>query len=397
MVKHIIYINKVSLDSTLPAVNFSLGNVYGLAQAGATVNFMAQTNDKHFHPEKLYKQFGLKPLENLKIQPWLRRKKWGIKTNQWFYKDAFSQIRIWIREGRADAIISRDPGALPYLVRLNTKFKIPVFYQPHNFYWDLSIRDDVNHTNMRKYQSLEKRYIPQLTGLLCLQQAQASLYQRYLPDLNIYNAMPGVLFPNDFSTQKKVYDIGYVGSLQEKKGIDVLLKAFALLGDKSKCMILIGGRHEKEVYPIRQKVKQMGLEHRITLTGYIPFHRVRDLLKEIRIGVLPLKNTFYNQFLTAPNKLFDYIGMGIPVIASDLPSIRDFLKPEKEGILVPPDNAEKLAEAIEELLADTTLYRQSVENVRQTANFFSWEKRGAAMLAMMNNAIKSSKTIQGDS
>ncbi len=391
ILKHIIYINKVSLDSTLPAVNFSLGNVYGLAQAGASVIFMAQTNDKHFHPQKLYEQFALKPLDNLIIRPWFHRKKWGIRTNQWFYIDAFAQIRQWIRAGKTDAVISRDPGALPYLVRLNRTFQIPVFYQPHNFYWDLSIRDDVNQPNVRKYQSLEKKYIPQLTGLLCLQQVQADLYQRYLPDFYIANAMPGVLPFNDYSEKKKKYDIGYVGSLQQKKGIDVLLQAFSLLADKSKTMILIGGRHEKELHPIQEKVKQMGLEHRITLTGYVPYHGVRNFLNEIRVGVLPLKNSFYNQYLTAPNKLFDYIGMGIPVIASDLPSIRAFLKQQKDGLLVPPDNAESLAEAIEALLGDSSLYRHLAENVRQAAKIFSWKKRGAAMLAVMKDAIKSSE------
>lgn len=384
--KYIIYINKVTLESTLPAVNFSLGNVYGLAQAGADVMFMAQTQDPDFSSGILYQKYDLNPLDNLSIWPWLKRKKWGIQTNQWFYLDVFAQIRQWIKEDNVKAVISRDPGALPYLSRLNKKYQIPVFYQPHNFYVDLSIRDDVNKTNAKKYQKLERKYILQMTGLLCLQKAQADLFKKYFPDLPIYNAMPGIISTVEMSPSDKKYDIGYVGSLQDKKGVDVLLDAFKLLSENNKTMILMGGRNEQEIVPIQEKIQQMGLDDRITLTGYVPFHQVRNYLKEVRIGVLPLKNTFYNQFLTAPNKLFDYMGMGIPVIASDLPSIQAFIQRDREGLFVPPDDSTALAEAMNALLSDKKQYRHLAENALQTAISFCWQKRGEAMINMIEEA-----------
>ncbi len=385
--KRIVYINKVNLDSTLPAVNFSLGNVYGLAEAGAEVTFFAQANYDFFDENELYRQFNLAALSNLSIRAWRKKRKWGIKTNQWFYREVIRQISEMLSKGKIDYLISRDPGALPYLYKLRKKYQLPVFYQPHNFYVDLKIRKDLNSSNAGKYHWLEKKYIPQMTGLLCLQESQARLYRQYYPDLPIYAAKPGLLSlcEKGEADHPQKYDIGYVGSLQEKKGIDILLEAFKNLNDPSLKLVLIGGRHENEINPVRNLVHEAGMEKQITVAGWMPYKDVLIKLKEVRVGILPLKDTFYNHFLTAPNKLFDYIGMGIPVIASDLPAIRDFITSDKEGILIPPENPAAMAQAILAMTKDADKYTIMSKNAYQLAKESLWKKRASEMIHMMES------------
>lgn len=373
------------MDENLPAVNFTFFNAIALAEAGSETTLFVQSKKDDFTSDQLFHRFGLNQLENLTVNILPEKRFFGIKTNQWFYFKVFSAIRTIHKEtDPVTAVISRDPGALPFLVRLKKKTGIPVFYQPHNFYLDLSLQPDLNPKNARKYHLLEKKFIPGLSGLLCLQDSQAGWYRKYLPDgFSVQSAMPGLIkfHQPDYPPEGTIPVIGYSGSLQLKKGMNVLLDAVSILKEKkiSFRLVLIGGRNDSEIKPVAERVLALSLEKEVEITGWIPFTEVEKRLKGFTLGVIPLTAEFYNQFLTAPNKFFDYLSYGIPVVASDLPSVRDFMSSGKEGLLVEPGNAQALADALISLLTDTALLREMRENVRSTAADFLWKRRGKIM------------------
>ncbi len=385
----IAYLNKVKMDEALPAVNFTFFNALGLAQAGAETHLFVQANHPDFSCGDVQSLFGMDspPLLNWHILP--VQKKWGIRSNQWFYRDVIKHLRRMHNTTPLDAVISRDPGALPYLARLRSRLGIPVFYQPHNFYVDLSLRPDLNPRNARKYHLLEKRYIGRLSGLLCLQESQAELYRRYFPTLPVMASPPGFVRFEDYDPGRfRRRLLGYSGSLQLKKGVKVLIDALDILqndgGDYQ--VILIGGRNQTEIKEIESYIIAKGLESRVEITGWISFKEVNTLLKKISVGVMPLTDIFYNRYLTAPNKLFDYLSHTTPVIGSDLPSIRDFIKNGHEGILVEAENGKALAAAITEIFADEMKYKQFVDACRQTGEKYLWKERGRAMLNLIRES-----------
>ena len=309
----------------------------------------------------------------------------GIKTNQWFYWQAIQKIKQLHKSQKIDIIITRDPSALPYIAWLKWKYNIKAFYQPHNFYVDLSIRDEESIDNKYKYQFLEKVFISRMDGLLCLQESQAKLYQKYFPNQKVFAAKPGLIHikqMNDDRFHNRI--IGYVGSLQMKKGVETLLDAFNLLKERDFQLVLIGGRNEKEIIPIRDKIEALNLSKSVIITGWIPFREVETYLDKISVGIIPLNDIFYNRYLTAPNKLFDYLSRGIPIVASDLPAIKDFMMNNVEGRLFQPGNSESLASAILKIFTDFELYKKYSRNSLDTAKEFLWEKRGEDMLKMID-------------
>ena len=120
------------MDSTLPAVNFSFFNAYALAQAGAESLLIAQKDSMEFAEDTVYSQFNLSPLDTFSMLIFPKKCYLGIKTNQWFYLKAFKRIRKVHKNRKVDVLISRDPGALPYMAKLKRQTNIAVFYQPHN-------------------------------------------------------------------------------------------------------------------------------------------------------------------------------------------------------------------------------------------------------------------------
>ncbi len=384
--KRIVYLNKVKIDLSLPAVNFSLFNAYALARAGADSYLIVQKNNPDFDDGDLYLNFNLKPLENFHLVVYPHKNFLGIKTNQWFYLQAFSAIKKLHRAQGVQAVISRDPGALPYLARLRKKCGLAVFYQPHNFYVDLSIRPDVNPRNAKKYHLLEKYFIPKLNALLCLQESQAALFQKYFPAMKVFAAKPGLMKLNPLIglNQYNTKLIGYIGSLQLKKGIIDLLNAFVLLKSEGYKLVLIGGRNLQEIEPVRNKINALGLGDEIKITGWIPFSDVETYLQQISVGVIPLRDTFYNRYLTAPNKLFDYLSYGIPIVATDLPAIRDFRFTNKVGLLYKSEQPESLASIIRSVFSNRQEYLQQRQNALELARSYLWKNRAEKMMQMID-------------
>ncbi|MEE9168440.1 MAG: hypothetical protein V3U73_01670, partial [bacterium] len=107
----IVYLNKVKLDSNLPAVNFSVGNAYGLAQARAESYLMVQKDSPCYEDERLYRDLNIRPLDNFIPVVYQTNSYLGIKSNQWFYLRAVQQIKRLHKQRAIDALISRDPGA----------------------------------------------------------------------------------------------------------------------------------------------------------------------------------------------------------------------------------------------------------------------------------------------
>ncbi len=384
----IIYLNKVKLDSNLPAVNFSLGNAYGLAQVGVDCHLILQKSNSG-EEKSLLESFNLKPLDNfhLHIYPEIRRL--GIKTNQWFYLKAMNYIKRLNRLQKIQAVISRDPGALPYLSRMKKKNGIPIFYQPHNFYADLTIRPDVEPKNAKKYNWLESKYILNMTGLLCLQDSQAEWYKRYFPHQNIFVSKPGLLSIHHSNLNRfanKV--IGYVGSLKLIKGVDLLLNAMTILSQSGFKLLIVGGRNFEEIRRVEQRIDDLQVKDCVEITGWMPYSKVVTYLDKISVGVIPLIDNFYNRYLTAPNKLFDYLSWGIPIVASDLPSIGDFLKDDCEGILFEPEKEADYIAAIRKLFSSSNYYEKLQRNSYVAAEKYLWSTCAENMLKQIESVAK---------
>ena len=106
---------------------------------------------------------------------------------------------------------------------------------------------------------------------------------------------------------------------------------------------------------MEQRIDDLQIKNCVEITGYMPYSKVITYLDKISVGVIPLIDNFYNRYLTAPNKLFDYLSRGIPIVASDLPSIGDFLKDGFEGILFEPEKEADYIAAIRKLFSSSRI------------------------------------------
>ena len=171
----------------------------------------------------------------------------------------------------------------------------------------------------------------------------------------------------------------YVGLMSAKKGFEqtILTKmmldklgiktCFVLAGDVKGAKALETLKRLKGSYP---NLANAGFR----FTGYVQYPLLPGILRKAKIGLALIQPASLNYVISQPNKLFAYMIAGLPVVASDLPGIRDIVSKEKCGILVTPGDPEEAAKAIAALLQKEELRMSLGENGRKAIEReLNWE------------------------
>ena len=151
-------------------------------------------------------------------------------------------------------------------------------------------------------------------------------------------------------------DLVYVGGMSERAGTFVLLDALALLaqqGIKPTARLAGYTDGERGLAAIQEGICNRGLIQQVALVGRIPYSHVPGFIRSGRIGLVTLQ-PIAKFMKNIPTKMFEYWACGLPVIASDLPPIRQFLVDGKNGVFFNPASAIDLARAIRSLLESSS-------------------------------------------
>jgi glycosyltransferase involved in cell wall biosynthesis len=160
----------------------------------------------------------------------------------------------------------------------------------------------------------------------------------------IHEAMNPVYFQNEWRV-RDVDRLLYVGSLEARKGLDVLLAALKLVLKTKPTTVLtvIGGGDQA---PYRQLCERLQISGNVQFLGFQSAEQIAQHHLESQMFVLPSGNE------NSPNTLAEAMVSGLPVIASAVGGIPSMVEHGQSGWLVPPRNPAELANAILQLLND---------------------------------------------
>ncbi|XRQ05612.1 glycosyltransferase family 4 protein [Actinomadura welshii] len=144
----------------------------------------------------------------------------------------------------------------------------------------------------------------------------------------------------------------YVGALQPWQGLDVLMRAFARLADLDDLRLVVcASVPERRAKPLRRLAERIGAAERIDWRFTLPHHEVAAWLAHAEVSVAPLTGCARNLDQgCAPLKVIESMAAGVPVVASDLPAVRELMADGEHGRLVPADRPAELARAVRILL-----------------------------------------------
>ncbi len=180
--------------------------------------------------------------------------------------------------------------------------------------------------------------------------------------------------------------IGYFGrftTMDQDKGILDILKAMKDLPQNVR-FLGVGGHHSDVDY-YESLARSLGVSQKIILKGHVPQHDLALYHKASDILLMPFPWSEHYAYYMSPMKMFEYMASRRPIIATNLPSIREVLN-DKNASLISPDDPKALSSAITKLLDDPS-YAESLANqaYRDVQNY-TWEKRTAKILSWMAKA-----------
>jgi glycosyltransferase involved in cell wall biosynthesis len=170
----------------------------------------------------------------------------------------------------------------------------------------------------------------------------------------------------------------YTGGLLEWKGVDLLVDAARELNDVT---IVIAGGMEADVARLRGRAA--GQSH-VRIDGFQPPERVVDYLVAADVAVVPNRSQpAISARYTSPLKLFEAMALGVPLVAADVPSLRELLTHGEDAWLVAPDDAGALAQGLRKLLDDARLRAAIAKRFRSRAPQHTWDARAQRILSWM--------------
>lgn len=177
----------------------------------------------------------------------------------------------------------------------------------------------------------------------------------------------------------------YAGHLYPWKGVYTLASAIQYLPENYRICFL-GGTAEDRAALIG--FCQQNKLSNINFLEHVSPGKVPDYLASADVLVLPNSaKDERSRWLTSPLKLFEYMAAGRPIVAADLPSLREVISDGCEALLFEPDNPRSLAQQIIKAVEDVKLAQSIVREAKDKAASYSWDNRAANIQRFMARMI----------
>lgn len=171
------------------------------------------------------------------------------------------------------------------------------------------------------------------------------------------------------SIDRKLKIVLYQGGIQVGRGLEQLVEAVPFLNPGA-VVVLVGGGRIKPF--LEEKVNLLGLTERVKFTGLVPLDDLLAYTACADVGLQILQNICFNHFSTDSNKLFEYLTVGVPVVASDFPEIRKVIQEFDAGILIDPHKPENIAAGINQMLSDENRRLKMSDNAKMASLKYNW-------------------------
>ncbi len=180
--------------------------------------------------------------------------------------------------------------------------------------------------------------------------------------------------------------IGYIGRFRTmgmEKGIPELIhavKALPSINRVAPLFLAVGGPMES-VPVYLDLARRIGVSlDKLRFVDRVPNAEVPCWIKTFDVAVAPFPQTDHYAYFMSPLKLFEYMATGVPIVATELPSVREILHHGRNAWLVPPENPNALAEGIYHILKNPDLARRLARQAQEDVRRYTWKRRAASIL-----------------
>jgi glycosyltransferase involved in cell wall biosynthesis len=300
------------------------------------------------------------------------------------YLEFVTKAVVALLRSGADVYEANDlPPLLPAIVAARLRGK-PVVYRAHELWSEQT-------PNMRFagfWRFMERRLVPKCDDVVTPEENRSRIYEVELgarrPPITIRNCPPyrppivSSRLRDELRQRGSRFStiVLYQGLVDSMRCLEEIAEATRLFDD-GVGLVIMGTGYGKWANP----TAAFGAFERIVVLPPVPHTELAPYTASADIGILLYRNDCRNNYYCAPNKLFEYMMMGLPMIAASYPGIRPLVEGEGVGLCIDPESPAAIAAAVNRLAADPDLRQRMRGNgLRLAKDRFNWEVESAPLL-----------------
>lgn len=292
---------------------------------------------------------------NGRLIRWMKRMAWRYLVDQ----ESFYVKLFYTTASRYSprVFVANDLPMLPLARKLAEACGARLVYDSHELYSE----QDFSDRERRRWTEIEAKYIGACDVVITVNQSIATeLEQRYgLSGVRvIYNAERAQGTPPAsrrlheafaLSAEKRI--VLLQGGLSAGRNLEVLVDAMRYVQHPDVVLVVLG--EGLLLHRLQQIARQEGLKGRVFFHAAVPQGALLGLTAAAEAGVIPYQSTCLNNHYCTPNKLFEFIAAGLPILATDLPEIRRIVEGHGIGLVGDTSSPRKLAALMDDFFSDT--------------------------------------------
>ena len=313
---------------------------------------------------------------NLKVVQ-ISNKRFGVKSNKLFF---IANVLKYLRRLQSEELViyTRDFKQMRLVVK-NLKHKplsIRFVFEVHQILSQNYCREG-RYKRAKQMQALENFVFSNVDELICITSILSDEIKKNFPScVRSHHVLP-VGFNKSFLQIKhkseKPYDIIYSGNFSHWKGLDTLIEAIAIIKHQYRIEIraVLIGANDRSRKQYENQVKELNVLDNITIIDHVDHKEIYRYIAQSKIGVLSNTYDADGLLFTSPLKLYEYLGAGLKVVVSRLPSIESAIDPSLVYYAT-AENPASFAQEIVKALSDDGFDVSAVQNF---AKDYTWESR----------------------
>lgn len=310
-----------------------------------------------------------------------------------FYAAFNFRLFFFLLFRKADVLVSNDLDTLLPNYLISRLKGIPVVYDSHEYFTGVP---ELEHSPFKRgvWKRIERFIFPKLEYAFTVNDSIARLYKdEYGVEVKVVRNVPMLSARKKIERWKTRAELGLPenrkivllqgAGINVDRGAEEAVQAMQFIND---AMLLIIGSGDV-IGVLKQMVTTLQLQEKVRFIAKLPFEELMQYTHHADIGLTLDKDTNINYRYSLPNKIFDYIHSGVPVLASSLVEVRKIVEQYSIGAIAEHHDPKHIAKQIEFMLNDPSKLEEWKNNAKTAAVKLCWEKEEQALIEVYSKFL----------
>jgi len=306
----------------------------------------------------------------------VRRMKLLFEKGPAFYACFQTRLFFFLLFHNSGLLVSNDLDTLLPNFLVSKMKNIPLVYDSHEYFTGVPELQN-SPFKQKVWKRIEQWIFPRLKDVFTVNDSIAGLYEKeygirpvVVRNVPLKRKKPEKMVRADLGLPEDKHLLILQGSgINMQRGAEEMVEAMRFV--ENAVLLIVGGGDVLEL--LKKNVARWHLENKVLFVPRQPYEKLMQYTAAADLGLTLDKDTNINYRFSLPNKIFDYLHAGVPVLASDLVEIRKIIDNYEVGDFIPDHIPEHIAQKVNEIFAHPEKLRRWKNNTTKTVGNLNWE------------------------